>query len=390
MAKRLANLRAQIQWVFEEYRLGRLLGLLLFLVAIWLSAAVVIWVSERSPSRVPPLGPGDKFYAFRDCLWCSTVYLVSGLEDFNPVTLPSKIAAVVVMVVGVGVLGLTGAQLLATFVERRRLRNILRRKPSCTFSGHIVVCGWSERAPAVLEELRTQPAGLRRQVVVVAPQALAIEIADRRVRRGVWAVPGDPVRDEVLRRADAGTAHSVVVLPPASAAGPEVDRRGADARSILVSLAVAAVNPGVEVCVELADRRSARRFRPGPGLELLNVRDVAGKLIAHAAQKHQLGDLFHRLLSAAPAAGTVWIVPVPDRLVGLTFRQVRKDMIDNDREAHVLLGLRRAASPPDPPRLVINPGTEDPRIGTGESLDADVALVPGDQLVVLARQQPDL
>ncbi len=391
MGKRLTSLRAQLQWVFEEYRLGRLFGLLLFLVGIWLAAAVVIWVSERSSSRLPLLEPGDKFYAFSDCLWCSTVYLVSGLEDFDPVTLPSKVAAVMVMVVGVGVLGLTGAQLLATFVERRQLRLVVRRKPSCTFSDHIVLCGWNERAPAILEELRTQPAGKRRQVVVVTPEALTIEIADRHVRRGVWGVPDDPVRDEALRRADVATAHTVVLLPAPS--DPAADRRGVDARSILVSLAVAAVSPKVEVCVELADRRSAARFRPAPGLELLNVRDVAGKLIAHAAQKHHLGAMFHHLLSAAPEAGTLWIVPAPDWCIGMTFRQVRSELIHNDREACALLGLRRPAPPqaarqertpaPGHARLVLNPGT-------GAPLGADAVLVPGDQLVVLARRRPVL
>lgn len=97
MKERFANIRAQLRWVAEEYKLGHLAALLSFLAVIWFLAAVCIWTAERSPNRQPPLQPGDRFTSLTDCLWCSTVYLVSGLEEFEPATTSAKVAAVGVM-----------------------------------------------------------------------------------------------------------------------------------------------------------------------------------------------------------------------------------------------------------------------------------------------------
>ncbi len=390
------NLRAQLTWLIEEYRIRRLAALILFLIVIWFLAALCIWASERSPARVPRLHPGDTFYDFRDCLWCSTVYLVSGLEDFDPVTLPSKIAAVVVMVVGVGVLGLIGAQLLATFVDRQRLRTRIRRKPGCAFAGHVVVCGWNERGPAVIKHLRTHPLGRNGQVVVVAPEVLDIEIQNPAILRQVWGIPGEPFRETALRQADAETARALVILSaPASSANPASGAR--DAAGILAYLTAAAVAPGGHICVELADRRSAPRFRPLPGLELLYVRNLAGKLLAHSAREHGLIHCFQTLLDPEPHAPGIQFIPVPKKWLGRTFREVARAMLLDPHKNRILLGIRRPLSPavrqdPEPPApqpytTILNPPARIPAAPQTRRpvFCRDDPLEPGDLLIVLTR-----
>ena len=407
MRERLANLRAQLRWLAEEYKLGHLLGLLLFLVCIWFAAAVCIWLAERSPGRVPALRQGDHFYTLSDCFWCSTVYLVSGLEEFEPSTTPAKAAAVVVMVIGVGVLGLIGARLLATLVERTRLASQVRRKPGCTLRGHVVICDWSDKGDAIVREIHASQFARRRGVVIVAPNAQDVQITERRAYRGVWAVSGDPLRDEVLRQADVGTAHSAVILIQQDTAQERPD--AADARAILISLALHAVCPGLHVCVETLTARGGMHLAALPGRELINVRDVAAKLIAHAAQKHGLSEFFLHLLTVSSNTNETYVVPVPAGLVGRSFSDAQQALGERRSQNLELVGVRvPGTSETAPAQMVINPRREparspasDPETSerplastqveqTRREVWRDAPLQAGDELVVIARREPDL
>ncbi len=393
MRERLANVRAQLGWAVEEYRLAHLARLLLFLVCIWFAAAVCIWQSERRVAHVPGQA-APRFHTLSDCLWCSTVYLVSGLEDFEPQTPLAKTAAVVVMVVGVGVLGLVGASLVATCVERTRRAAFVRRKPGCVLREHTVICGWNSKGDAIIRELHADQWQTRMPVVIVAPDALDIEIQDRSAYRGVWAVAGDPVSDDALHDANVATARSAVILT--AEADTPAAQAAAEAKTVLVSLALEALQPQLHACVEITSGRTAERLARGAHRELIDVRNVAGKLIAHAGQRHFLTGFFEHLLTVSAHTNEVYVVDVPAPLVGLTFREAQKRLLQHERSDVVLAGVEThdpAAAGADDTggRLMVNPtGFPTGATGSTSSSGRDRRLRADDRLVVIARTKPEL
>ena len=396
MREAVDNLRAQIRWVIEEYKLLHLCGLLVFLLCIWFLSAVCIWGFERAAAQTAPaLRTDDHFLNLTDCLWCTTVYLVSGLEEFEPNTAPAKAAAVVVMVVGVAVLGLVGARLLATFVERARLASFVRRKPGCTFRGHVVICGWSDKGDAIVGQLHARQFAHQRPIIIVAPAAASIRISDRRAYRRVWAVTGDPVSSAALTEANVDAAHGVIVL--ANPMGNGMHAAVADARSILVSLAIDAVNPRLHACVETLDRSSAQRFRQMGPRELVDVRNVAGKLIAHSAQKHGLSEFFFRLLTVSADTNEVYMTQAPAGLHGSCFRDAQKRLVGGGIPV-TLVGLMKHRVPTDAASRVFPGGGElyiNPRRGDASASSTNptapaLTIDSGDRLVLLAHEEPDL
>jgi len=365
MGARLRNIGISIRWYIEAFRLKRLAWLLAVVLVLWLLGATIIWAAENAAPE------GGK--TWRQCVWYGTVYLVSGLDEPAPVTRTAKMVTVFMMLVPGGVLVLFGGALVATFTERLQKSSLVRVKPaSAKFRDHVVICGWSEKGDAIVRELHSEQfrrSAERRPIVIVAPAADEIAVSDPRIYRGVWAVRGDPVLDEVLQeQADIGSAHSAIVLAAGDSGSAPSD---ADAKTILVSLAIQAASTGasatggvaagaagggdrdpgsvvvgaagVHTCAEVLDRKNEVHFERTAVQELICVRDIAAKLIGHAAQKHNLTDFFLSLLEVSSATNEVYFVDVPPALVGRSFGEAQRLLQELGTPNVVLVGARTGA-----------------------------------------------
>ena len=330
---------AHFQWLVEVYRLRIVAFYLLLLLFLWFAAATTLCWSERATG----IKPGDRFYSLNDCLWYSTVYLLSGLEEYEPRTAAGKTSALVVMLAGVGVLGLLGTTLLASIVESVGLSRKVKFKPSvCKLQDHIVLCGWNEKGDAIIHELHSQQFSdsARRPIVIVAEEADEIKISDHRAYEGVWGVTGDPTQHDVLQRADIKAAHSVIIMSPRrDEASKSLGTHGADATTILRSLAVQGVAPKIHTCAEVLDGANVQHFRRTSVNELVNVRSVAARIIGHASQKHYLTQFFMRLLTVSSDTNEVYCLPIPKHFVGATFRKLQHLFIDHGKAT--IVGIMR-------------------------------------------------
>lgn len=417
-SNRFRQLWAHAQWAIEVYRLRRVACYLGVLLVLWFAAGTALWVSERQAGS----GPGNRFHHFTDCLWYSTVYLLSGLEEYEPNTAFGKGSALMVMIAGVAMLGLLGTTVLAAVVESVGLTSRVKFKPSSyRLKDHVVICGWSPKGDAIVKELHAKQFddGLRRPVIIVAPEACDIRVTDGRAYAGVWAVTGDPAHAEVLERADVAAAHSVIVLSPTEERGGP----GPDARTVLVSLALHAVCPQVHTCAEVVDRKSLEHLERISVDEQVCVRGVAARLIGHAASKHHLTEFFFHLLTVSASTNEVYAVDVPESLIGLTFREVQRQFAHGPLSQVIPVGIQRTTArtcrgepvldrsgrPVVRRLLTINPRLDRPedRYAAGEQEDGcpryfdpdlvddqrvprETRLEKGDRLVFIANTEPRL
>lgn len=97
-------------------RAGRSAGLAAYLVVLIVSmvlvCALVVWLVERDAR-------GGNITSFGIAVWWACVTVTSvGYGDYVPVTLPGRVAAVFLMLNGIGLLGLLVAGVASTFVRR--------------------------------------------------------------------------------------------------------------------------------------------------------------------------------------------------------------------------------------------------------------------------------
>ena len=152
-------------------------------------------------------------------------------------------------------------------------------------SGHVVICGWNSQGTGVVKELLK--AGNSHSVVILAKRDR--HPADEGI---VEFLCGDPTQDEDLRRAGVERADSVIVLTDFSSNPNE-----ADARALLIALAVETLNPAVHSCVQILNSANKRHFLRAGVDELICLDQIGGNLAVASALNHGVSVMVSELLT---------------------------------------------------------------------------------------------
>ncbi|MFF0753156.1 NAD-binding lipoprotein [Streptomyces sp. NPDC004267] len=249
-----------------------------------------------------------------------------------------------------------------------RLTELQRGHSTVVEHGHTVVLGWSEQAPTVVAEVVAAHAQRRAGAVAVLAERDITEM-DAELRAGLAAGsrrtrllcrggrPADPV---ALARVAPATAGAVVVLPPD---GPD---SGAQVVKALLALRAALDEDdgadGGAVRVVAAVRghhhRAAAALAAGPDATVLDVDDIAARLLVQCVHQPGLSLVLEDLLDFAGAELHTLHEP---GLAGRRFGSLRAGCAEA-----CAVGIVRAGG-----ALVLNPPPE-------------TELGPGDGLVVVA------
>lgn len=250
-----------------------------------------------------------------------------------------------------------------------RLTALQRGRSTVVEVGHTVVLGWSEQAPTVVAELVAAHAQRRGGAVAVLAERDTTEMEEElraglpggsrrsraRNRTRLLCRSGRPADPVALARVKPATAGAVVVLPPD---GPD---SGAQVVKALLALR-AALGDGRTVRVVAAVRdgryRAAAALAGGPGATVLDVDDIAARLLVQCVHQPGLALVLEDLLDFAGAELHTLHEPA---LAGLRFGTLRARCADA-----CAVGIVRAGG-----TLVLNPPPE-------------TELGPGDGLVVVA------
>jgi voltage-gated potassium channel len=262
---------------------------------------------------------------------------------------------------------------------------------------HYVICNWNESGDTIVRELHSGVVDDGRPILVVTdhPEDVpAAEPADGPdPYHNVFVVPGDPANDRILARADLAGAKTVVVLADSR------DGEYADARSVLIALAVEAVNPSIHTIVQLRNARNRVHLEHTSVDEVVCVDELAEKLVAQSAITHGLTEFYTRLLTATEDTNEVYLTAVPASFVGRTYRELEQAFIAYEEEDLILVGVQTAPVPqgvarlnraPARPGIAINPPHASRLQMTSAICDRDHVLTDQDQLFVIAYRPPQL
>jgi len=290
---------------------------------------------------------------------------------------------------------------------------------SGTLCGHYVICNWNDLGDEIIRQLHASVVREKKPVVIVTdqPEQVLPRQLQADARRegaggpeddpyhGVFVVPGDPTSDHVLARADVKHAETAIVLSD--------PREGdfADTKSVLIALAVEAIEPRVHTIVELLNSRNRIHFKHTLVDEIVCMDELTEKLLAQAALTHGLSEFYMRLLTATDDTNEVYVVDVPEEFVekGCTYRAVEKAICEYEREDLVLVGVQTDAERMNGDRqltnrhgqhirqkvLTVNPPSRATLARRADLqrrnlTDREYVLQKGDKLFVIAYKPPDL
>jgi len=235
--------------------------------------------------------PGKPDLGWLDALWWAVVTMATvGYGDLFPVTAGGRyLVGVPTMVFGIGFLGYLISEIAGTLIEFRSRR--LRGMVDITSKHHLLLINFP-RLDTVLKmvrELKADPASQSKDICIV--DEFLEELPQELAEMGIQFVKGDPTREDVLRRANLGSASHAIVLAR-NASDPH-----SDDHNLVTTLVIEKLNPEVFTVVEVLNAEKIRQVELAGADSTVCASQIASGLIVQEMHDPGIKDILMDLAS---------------------------------------------------------------------------------------------
>lgn len=258
---------------------------------------------------------------------------------------------------------------------------------------HIIICNWSSKADIIVRQLHDESVQKKRPIIVITNSPEDMPKTTDPAYRGLLIISGDPVNKEILKRADISNASTVVIL------ADENDIENSDSKSILIVLAIEAINPHVHIIVELVKSNSEMFFQYTHVDEIVCLEQLAEKLLAQSALTPGLSLVYMDLLTQSSDTNEVYQEDVPQALIGASYRKAEEKIITIDEKDIILIGFStKAEKIVDGSSITNGWGNKifsrkiviNPKSSSKNMYSKDYIFKPGDTMFLISYEQPNI
>jgi voltage-gated potassium channel len=333
----------------------------IFLTLFFLVAVVIIYHFEREFN--PNL---TAFDAFRIVL----VFFLGEYGD-TPTTQAGQFVSVITFVMGIVVVAAFIGKLAAVFVELK-----MEVKMPKSLERHIVMCNWHDSGDRIIKELHSALAAPDTDIIVITEADInEPELRQSPEYERVYFIKSDPTMHEVLKRARAHHAKSVIILADQTCSDP-------DAKTALISLAITKLERELSekphIIAEVTNPHKVQHLVDAGVDEWVCSTDYSLGILAQAALYGKISDVYQQLLTYSKETNEIYLVSsdkYPQHFLGKGFQEVAQ-LLNTQRNTHnpvILIGVKRGE------RVILNPRK-----------DEFSRFQQGDTLIVMSFDQPDL
>ncbi|MBU8908947.1 potassium channel family protein [Desertibacillus haloalkaliphilus] len=215
-----------------------------------------------------------------------TTFSTVGYGDYSPVTAAGKTFAVIMYLVGIGLLGVVIGKIVDAFTIFRRKRE--EGKLKYGKDNHIIIVGWSKKTAAAVQELLESDD----RVEVVVIDVLEKSPIDLAVDR-VHYIQGDPTCEETFEKANISSAKSVVVFSDDNIQ----DHSLKDAKTLSIAITAERVAPDVHTTVEIMTEKNKTNFSHVNVDEFILSQQTISSLAVRSAMYKGVTKVYSQLMS---------------------------------------------------------------------------------------------
>lgn len=195
---------------------------------------------------------------------------------------------------------------------------------------HFIICGWNFQAPRILQELINARSKQHFDIVVIPGYEIPKELDE--FSKQVYVVPGLPTEDRTLQAADISDAKSAIILTD-----PTLQADDADAKVLMITLAVETLNPSVYTCAQLMNSENTIHLMRANVDEVVPFDVIGANLSVASAVNPGITRLFRELIHFDDGSEFYKLAPpIPSVLVGKSFRDALSWFADKDM---ILVGV---------------------------------------------------
>ncbi len=289
-------------------RVAFLFGAMFFVVCV-----VVWWLEKDVPeTQIASLGHSIWF--------CICTISTVGYGDIYPVTAAGKTVTGIFILFTLIAIGFLLTAINEAVIEVKKMEET--GLIGTSFSGHIIVCGWSSVARTAVEELLA--AG--QEVAIICDRPEDLNLAQRfRSNSSVFVTTGE-LSQEILRdRLNAGLAHTAVVATTE------------DTTNIIAALNLRAVNSSIRIIVAVKTEALRQTLIASGVTYVASPYELSGRLVASAAFEPEIAQFVDDITSGVDGFDLQQYSAKP--FEGLEIQQLRAKLADID--GPLLIGIAR-------------------------------------------------
>jgi len=201
--------------------------------------------------------------------------------------------------------------------------------PDDTLRDHLIVFASDDKLLKVLHYIidMKNRCGITRNILIVAAEDNVISWD--RLEDDIYRLIGDLTDEAVLKKACIESSYNVIVL------GDGRNRALADARSILIVLAIKSISKSVHVCVEAMDVDNIASLKMARADHIISIPNLREKLLAQASITHYVSHIYRELFDLDREQSIVTI-SFRESFRGKTISELTKMLYEKEM---VLIGL---------------------------------------------------
>ena len=259
-----------------------------------------------------------------DSVWFTIVTTIAGYYEYSPVTLPGRIASLLLLVFGMLVLSMITGKLASYFmdIQMKKEKGLM---PLKNLKGHFLLCGWRSGFEKILDNIiNTNPEITPDLIVLIndAPSEKVENLLDLERFKEIHYVSGDFADENVLKRANIQTAERALIISDHSKEYSDLE---IDSRTVLAVISMSNITPGMYIAAELIDSKFEKHLRMAHCDEIILTTDYEHNLLASASGGMGYSNVMRALISDDADSG-ILIEDIPSQFFGKSYSEYRKSL----------------------------------------------------------------
>ncbi|NJM18550.1 MAG: cag pathogenicity island protein Cag26 [Richelia sp. RM2_1_2] len=297
-------------WKFLE-RENLIRPLLIIIILIIIISPIILLVESKYNTQGTIKSLEDGVW------WTITTITTVGYGDFYPKSIPGRLIATIVMLVGISVLTIINASVASILVQKKLKEDL----GMCSYNleKHIIICEWNYRSKQIIQELRKHSKTKKVPIVLIA------DIERKPIDDdNLYFIKGS-VDDETLHKARLEKAKTVIIL-----GDDKLDYINRDAKVILSTLTVESINKKAYTIVELLNETHTATCKRAYADEIIVSSNLNCNLIVSAAINHGISNVVSDILNYGDGS-QLYKIPVPKDEINRCFMDVFIRMKQNNQ-----------------------------------------------------------